>query len=144
MLTKVADTILENDITTVNIGWFCFAIKPTTLAQVYELGAIVEHMEQLGLEGNINVVIETLKRYNDLQAMNDIALVLLFRSKFKRKLFKRYIAKRLTMDIYKKILETGLASFKAAFFLTSITFLKGVRETTKQTNTAAATALGDS
>lgn len=144
MLNKVTQTILEQNVKVVKIGLFSFRIKPTTLAQVYELGAIVEQMEQLDLTGNINIVLETLKRYTDLMAMQDIALTLLFRSRRKRAFWRPYVRKCLTMDIYKEILETGMASFKAAFFLTSITFLKGVKETTKLTNTAEATVHGDS
>ena len=48
------------------------------------------------------------------------------------------------MKKYQTMMEYYLMTIRAAFFLISFTSLKGMKEITKQTNTAEATALGDS
>lgn len=129
----------------INIGFFWFKIKPLTLSQIWEIGSIVENLEQLDIENsNANIVTEMMKRSDMIKECLDIVLTIIFRGKIKRFLFGRYIKKRLTMNHYKKIIEYSLISFQAAFFLTSLTFLKGTKTITSQTNTEGATVLGDS
>ena len=113
------------------------------MAQIYDIGALVEKAEGLDLHGEFNPIVEMLSRYKDVALCSQIVIIMLFRSRVMRKLFGWYVKQTLTMAKYKEIIEYGAVTFKAAFFLTSFTFLKGAKETTKMTNIVEATALGD-
>jgi len=142
-VSETTATLLERP-RKVKIGWRMFKVHPLTLAQIYEMGAIVEGIEGLDLHGEVNVIVETLRRFRDMERIQRLVMVMLFRNKRKRWWWRRYIKRHLTIDVYQNVLETGMATFKAAFFLTSITFLKGVQDVTKTTNTAEVTAHGGS
>lgn len=114
------------------------------MAQIYDIGAIVEKTEEIALEGEFNPIVEMLSRYTDVKLCSEVVVVMLFRTRIMRKVFGWYIKHHLTMQRYKKIIEYGAITFRAAFFLTSFSFLKGTKEMTKTTNTAEATARGGS
>lgn len=141
-VAKAAATVLETP-TLIKIGRKTFKILPLTLSQIYEIGAVVERIDSLDMQGDVNVIVETLRRYKDFQQMQQLVMIMLFRRHCKRRWWNRYVHRHLTMELYQKVLETGIESFKAAFFLTSITFLKGLRKMTEPTNTPEATARGD-
>lgn len=125
-------------------GLLFFALRPMTMAQIYEIGALVEKTEGIDLHGDFNPIVEMLSRYKDVKLCSQVVVIMLFRSRIMRKLFGWYIRHHLTMSRYQEVIEFGAITFHAGFFLTSFSFLRGAKETTKMTNTAVATALGDS
>lgn len=142
-VAKTSDVITEKPIW-MRFGLLYFVLRPMTMAQIYEVGALVEKTEGIDLQGEFNPIVEMLSRYKDVDICSQVATIMLFRSRFMRKLFGWYVRHNMTMSRYKQIIEYGAITFQAGFFLTSFSFLRGAKETTKMTNTAAATALGDS
>lgn len=142
-IKKTSDVLTEKPIV-VRFGLLFFVIRPMTMAQIYEIGSIVEKTEGLELEGDFNPIVKMLESYKDIKICSEVACVMMFRSIWMRKLFGWYVKHQMTMARYQKIIEFGAITFRAAFFLTSFSFLKGTREVTKMTNTAEATARGDS
>ena len=142
-IKKTSDVLTEKPII-IRFGLLFFVIRPMTMAQIYEIGAIVEKTEEIELEGDFNPIVKMLESYKDIKACSDVATTMVFRSRWMRKLFGWYIKNHLTMARYQRIIEYGAITFRAAFFLTSFSFLKGAKEVTKTTNTAAATARGGS
>lgn len=125
-------------------GCFPFIVKPLTLIQLWDIGAVTVNMPEVDQEKlkNLNSVSASLLYSDEAKKMSDIAAILIFRSTWKRKLFSGFIRKRLTMKKYKKLQNFMAHSMDATFFLSTIIFLKGVNEPTKPTNTPEATALG--
>lgn len=140
---KTSNTISEKPMY-IRFGWLVFKIKPATLLQIYEAGSELEETNSLDLKGKINPVEVLLKSYKDIDIASKIVVILMFRSLLCRLLFGRFVRHRLDMYKYQKIMDYSVLSFNATFFLTNFTFLKGVREVTKPTNTPEATARGDS
>lgn len=139
---KTSDVITEKPLL-IRFGLLFFVLKPMTMAQIYEIGALVEKTEEIDLNGNFNPIVKMLSQYRDIKTCSQVATVMLFRSLWMRKLFGWYVRHHMTMKRYQSIIEYGAITFRAAFFLTSFSFLKGTKETTKTTNTAAATVHGD-
>lgn len=142
-IQKTSDTISEKPIV-IWFGLIPYIVKPMTLAQIYAIGGVVESMEEIDLNGNFNAIAKMLQRYDDINRCANIVTLMVFRSHLMRKLFGWHVKRNLTMKKYQRVIEYGALSFRAAFFLTSFSFLKGVKETTKMTNTAEATTRGDS
>ena len=140
---KTADVITEKP-KYMRFGLLYFVLRPMTMAQIYEVGALVEKTEGIDLQGEFNPIVEMLSRYRDVDTCSKVATIMLFRSRLMRTLFGRYVRHHMTMNRYKEIIEFGAITFQAGFFLTSFSFLRGTKETTKMTNTAEVTALGDS
>lgn len=140
---QTADVLTEKP-KYMRFGLLFFCLKPMTMAQIYEIGGLVEKTEGINLEGEINPIVEMLSRYEDVETCTQVAITMLFRSRIMRKLFGWYVRRHMTMNRYQEIIEFGAITFRAGFFLTSFSFLRGAKETTKMTNTAAATVLGDS
>lgn len=142
-VSRTADVITEKPMI-IRFGLLYFVLKPMTMAQIYEVGALVEKTDGIDLQGEFNPIVEMLSRYQDVKTCSQVAIIMLFRSRVMRKLFGWYVRHHMTMSRYKKIIEFGAITFQAGFFLTSFSFLRGAKETTRMTNIAAATALGDS
>lgn len=142
-IKKTADVLTEKPII-IRFGLLFFVVRPMTMAQIYEIGAIVEKTEGIDLNGDFNPIVKMLQSYKDIKTCSEVATTMVFRNRLMRKLFGWYIKHHLTMARYQRIIEFGAITFRAAFFLTSFSFLKGTKEVTKMTNTAAATARGDS
>lgn len=140
---KVANTIAERPI----IIWFgClpFIVRPLTFMQLFDIGSISKDMpeiEQQKIDGRTNVS-ATLVYYEEADRMSEIAVMTIFRSIWIRKLFRKYIKKRLTVRKYKKLQDYMAQTMDATFFLSTIIFLKGLNETTMPTNTPEVTAHG--
>lgn len=129
----------------IHIGFFWFLLKPLTLAQIWELGSYLENVEDIEIKnGNNTVVAETLNHHRAMKSCAEMMKIILFRGRLKRWLFGRYIKNHITMAQYKKVMEYSFISMQASFFLTSFTFLKGIKTITNPTNTSDPTALGDS
>ena len=143
LANKTHDTITERPLL-IRVGLLFFMARPLTLAQLWRVGAIVAEMPELNLEGRFNPMAKVLERPNDFRLCTEIFIALLFRSWLSQKLFGWYIRKHLTPQQYAKLLTYTTQSFDASFFLTNLTFLKGIKTVTSQTNTDEAIALGDS
>ena len=142
--TKVTSDTLSEKPRLIRFGFLYFKMKPLTLSQIWEIGSVLESQKIDPVQGDVNVIAEMIQRTDNIKAAQDIAIIMLFRNGLHRKLFGDFIKSRLTMERYQKMMEYYLMTIRAAFFLISITSLKGVKEMTKRTNTAQATVLGDS
>ena len=137
---EVANTLSEKGIW-IRIGFLPFRLRPITLAQIYEMGAIANDINADGLEEKkkIKILAETIAHYNDARIMSKVFVICLFRSLLMRFLFGWYIRHNLTMREYEKLITFESTSFNINFFLTSIIFLK---KTTTMTNPNLTTAHG--
>ena len=137
---EVANTLSEKGIW-IRIGFLPFRLRPITLAQIYEMGAIANDINADGLEEKkkIKILAETITHYNDARIMSKVFIICLFRSLLMRFLFGWYIRHNLTMREYEKLITFESTSFNINFFLTSIIFLK---KTTMMTNPNPTTAHG--
>ena len=140
---EVANTMSERPIL-IWFGFIPFLVRPLTFTQIYDLGSISKDMpevEQQRVDGRTNVS-ATLLYYEEAPRMSEIAVMTIFRSVWMRKLFRKFIKKRLTVRKYKKLQNYMARTMDATFFLSTIIFLKGLNETTKTTNTPEVTAPG--
>ena len=121
---KVADTLLEKP-KKIKVGMFAFKAYPLTLAQIYEMGVFANQIKSADFENGdkVNVMQELIKHSNDARLMQEVFIVCLFRKKWKRRLFRTYLKKRLTILHFSEIVKFLSSSFNINFFLTSITFL---------------------
>jgi len=135
---KTADTLVERAVW-IRIGWMFFRMKPLTLGQIYEMGVFTCDLNSEGLDVNVktNSVAEMFMRHNSAKLMQEIFLVCLFRRRWKRWLFRRYILKRLTVGIFQLLVNYIISSFSANFFLTSIIFLRQTNMITEPSQTTA-------
>lgn len=123
----------------IKVGWLTFKMKPLTLSQIYEMGAVAAMVDASDLKSKdkVNVISEMILHHNDAKAMQDVFLVCLFRSHLKRKLFRRYILKRLTVSKFQELINIISRSFEVNFFLTSIIFLSQTKAITEPNPTTA-------
>jgi hypothetical protein len=128
---KVKDTLLEKGFK-MRFGIFPISVKPLTLAQVQEIGALAgglgtndDELKEMQFADGLS----DLAKYGDL--INDICLIILFRSQSKRGLLGGFIKKRLTSDHYKKLMGWLYQTFDFGFFLTSLVFMRGIKTKTK-------------
>lgn len=142
--TQITSDTLSEKPRLIRFGFLLFLMRPLTLSQIWEISALLENVEAQDLKGKVNVIAEMLGQKNNLQQASKVVTAMLFRSSLNRVIFGRFIRKRLTMKRYQTMMEYYLMTLRAAFFLISITSLKGIREIAKPTNTAEATVLGDS
>lgn len=141
---QVSDVLNEKP-QPLKVGRFTFRVKQPTLAQIYEMGAVAIDLQDGDLQrkiaenARVNVIAEAIAHHNDARIMQQVFLILLFRSRKWRWLWKRYILHRLTVDKFNELIGIVGRSFNINFFLTSIIFLK---QTTKITEPKQTTALG--
>lgn len=143
LATKVDETLSERPIF-VRIGLLWYMARPLTLAQMWEIGAAVETMDDVELSEGAYTLPLILSRHGDFRLCERVALIMLFRSRWKRWLWGWYVRRHLTSAVYKRVVEYAFRSFSAGFFLTALTFLKGIKTMTSPTRGAAATAPGAS
>lgn len=119
-------------------GMLPFIVKPLTLVQIWDIGAISKDMPEVEQEkiDKLNAVSATLLYSGEAKKMADIAVLTMLRSVLMRWLFGSYIKKRLTIRKYKRLQDYMANTMDASFFLSTIIFLKGLNETTKTTNIA--------
>ena len=116
---EVANTLSEKGIW-VRIGFLPFRLRPITLAQIYEMGAIANDINADGLEEKkkIKILAETIAHYDDARIMSKVFVICLFRSLLMRFLFGWYIRHNLTMREYEKLITFESTSFNINFFFT--------------------------
>lgn len=133
---RVRDTLLENGFK-MRVGVLPIMVKPLTLAQVQEIGALSgglgaewDELKEMRFADGLSNLAEN----GDL--ISEICLVILFRSQRKRWLFGNYIRKRLTSEHYKELMGWLYRTFDFGFFLTSLVFMRGIRTKTKDGESA--------
>ena len=133
---KVADTLLEKP-KKIKVGMFTFKAYPLTLAQIYEMGVFANQIKSADFKDGdkVNVMQELIKHSNDARLMQEVFIVCLFRKKWKRRLFRMYLKKRLTILHFSEIVKFLSSSFNINFFLTSITFLTQAKVMTEPKTT---------
>lgn len=121
---RVSDALSEEG-HKIKVGALTFRLKPLTLAQIYEMGAVANDIDAKDLQEKerIRVIAELIAHHEDAKAMIDVFIICLFRKKWKRWLYRSYITHRLTAPIFQEAMNSITQSFDANFFLTSIIFL---------------------
>lgn len=75
----------------------------------------MKEVDQSKLNGRTSVS-ATLVYYEEADRMSDIAVMTIFRTTWKRKLFGKFIKKRLTVRKYKKLQDYMAQTMDATFF----------------------------
>ena len=123
---KRTEEVLTEKSKWLRIGFLPFRLRPLTLAQIYQMGKYCNEIdcEGVSLHQRINIVATMFAKYENIPFMQDVFCTCLFRTRFMRFIFKRYLRHRLTMAHFKKMVDYITQSYDANFFLTSIIFLK--------------------
>ena len=137
-----ADTLTERS-KWVIIGLLPILVRPLTLGQIYEMGAFVNEMDagDLDLRKKYNATAEMLLHYKNAPLMQQVFLMCVFRRRWKRRLFGKYVLKRLTVSKFQVAMEVITNAYTTNFFLTSIIFLS---QTKRMTEPKQRTVLGQS
>lgn len=129
--TKTADTLMERGYF-MRVGLLPIYVKPLTLGQVIEIGELSSYLEEYDMDEEPSNMAKFAFRHSmDVETLQEIALVAVFRSKFKRKIFGWYIRKRLNTRILKDCLKAVFNTFDYAFFFSSTIFLKEMKRKKK-------------
>lgn len=127
--TRTADTITER-------GYFVFVgilpiyVRPLTFGQVVEIGELASMLEDYDAETDTkNMAKYVIEHTADVELLQEIAIIALFRSKIKRRLFGWYIRRHMNTRNYKKAFKAIYGTFDYAFFFTSSLFLKEIKKT---------------
>jgi len=134
--SKVASALTEKS-TWMMVGLLPIRLKPITLGQIFEMGEFVNDINSEGLSVNarINTIAEMLLKYKNAPLMQEVFIVCAFRNRWMRKIFRRYILKRLTVGHFQKVIEHITKAYTANFFLTSIIFLHQTKPMTEPKQT---------
>lgn len=121
------------------VGLLPILLKPLTLGQIYEMGEYTCQMEGAELDRKSQVLasVEMLTRHKSAKLMQEVFLVCAYRKRWKRRLFRHYILKRLTVSGFQKALSVITNAYTASFFLTSIIFLHQTNGITEPSQTTA-------
>ena len=119
------------------VGKLRITLRPITFAQIYEMGACAHEIKPINIKDGdkVNTMHELFEHYKDAKAMGEIFLVCAYRKGWKRRLFRKYILSRLTINEFNKLIKFISTSFNANFFLTSINFLSQAKIMTEPTTT---------
>jgi len=133
---KVAETLGEKS-AFIRVGWLPIRIRPLTLHQIFEMGALANDIDMKGLESlkQFNILQQMMEHSNDAEIITKIAVVCLFRKRWKRWLFGRYVRKRIQLEHWAKITSFIATTFDGNFFLTSIIFLSRAKTLTEPQTT---------
>ena len=77
-IKKTTDVLTEKPIV-VRFGLLFFVIRPMTMAQIYEIGTIVEKTEGVELNGDFNPIVKMLEAYKDVKACSEVIVSMVFR-----------------------------------------------------------------
>lgn len=133
-MTKISteETFSEKGIW-IRFGLLPVHLKPLTLAQIWEIGELVNTCEQLDIQGTFNGIEKMLSMHKDIRVLQKVVIKAIFRSSIARFLFGWYIAKKTTMTRYNEVITFCAQSFNAPFFFQSMTFLRGSAKQTMNT-----------
>ena len=130
--TKTADTMIEKPYR-MRVGMFLFKVRPLNMSQVIEIGELASYMKEFDAENeNGNIARYAYKNTEDVELIQDIAVIAMFRNRLKRRIFGRYVKKRLTTYVLKQCFTAIYDTFDYAFFFTSSIFLRGVAATQRK------------
>lgn len=124
----------------IRIGSLPFYMRPVTYGQIVEISACVSTMEGLTEEDSGTQLSIALLHGKDAAAIADIASIMIFRTRWMRFFFRRYIKNHITASKVSQVLKFLYKSIDPDFFLTTIIFLKGIDQT-KPTKTTAPSPL---
>ena len=135
---KVSQALSETPIS-IKIGKTSFKARPLTLSQIYEMGAIANEINAEGLEEKkeVRIIAELIEHYKDAKIMQEVFIVCLFRSRWKRRMFGWYVRRKLTIRIFQQLMTYISQTFDASFFLTSLIFLRQTKMMTEPNPTTA-------
>jgi len=133
---KTADVLTERSYW-IFVGLLPIRLRPLTLGQIYEMGEYINDLDSknLDLRSKLNVTAEMLAKYKNAPLMQEVFLVAAYRRRWKRRLFRRYILKRLTVGKFQKVMDVITNAYTANFFLTSIIFLHQTKPMTEPKQT---------
>lgn len=138
----IADTLNEVS-TLIKVGALPLKIRPLTLGQIYEMGAVANDIDVTDITGSnaesIRIMPAIIQHHKDARRMQEIFVICAFRSRIKRFLFGWYIRRKLRVVHFQELISYISTSFNANFFLTSIIFL---RQTVIMTEPSPTTAPG--
>ncbi len=120
----------------VRFGFIPFYIRPLTLAQIWEIGELIQQCKAVELQGSFNPIEKMLESHKDLHFLQKVVIKAIFRGSVARLLLGWYIRKRTTMERYKRVITFCAKSFDAPFFFQSMTFLRGAKRVTMNTHEA--------
>ena len=98
-------------------GMIPFLVRPMTLAQIWQIGEKIGDIEEINIEGEFNPYQKVFSMFKDVKNANEITPIIVFRSRLMRRIFGRFIRKRMTMKKYNELLQYASLSFDASFFL---------------------------
>lgn len=126
---RVAEAINEKG-KWIKIGWMPFYMRPITYGQIADLSAEVSQLEGFNEEDEGKPLFSVaMKHGKDFTQMCSVVCAAIFRSKWTRYIFGRYLRRHLTGNHFRKVQEYIFVSVDPAFFLQSIIFLKGMNRT---------------
>ena len=135
---KIAETLTERSVW-MRIGLLLIRLRPLTFGQIFEMGEFVNDMDgnDIDTKALLNATAAMLKKHGNAPLMQEIFLISAFRRRWKRRLFRRYIFKRLTVRHFQKAMEIITNAYTTNFFLTSIIFLSQTKPMTEPKPTTA-------
>lgn len=141
--TKVKDTITEEP-KRIKIGKFYFNCNPLNLSQVVEIAELIKNNVKLDdKELDSTMISLSLNHPEYAETMKEVCLIAIFRTKFKRCVFGRYIKKNLCSEEYKAIFTHITEAFDYCFFLGSLIFLKNTTTKKREGDMTPETHIGD-
>lgn len=129
--TKTTETLSEKSVWLL-IGLLPIRVKPLNLRQITEVGELALMIDDVMLDTEQLLSTFLFSRGKELPIIEEISLKVLFRERWKRFLFGRYIKKRLTTKQLKKVISILEMSVDYRFFLNSLIFLRGMKMKTKE------------
>ena len=133
---KKTSSVMTEKGTWVRFGLIPFYIRPLTLAQIWEIGELIQECKAVELQGSFNPIEKMLESHKDLHFLQKVVEKAIFRGSVARFLLGWYIRKRTTMKRYKQVITFCAQSFDAPFFFQSMTFLRGAKRVTMNTREA--------
>lgn len=128
MNTKAIDTIEEKG-SFFLIGMLPVYARPLTLSQVIEIGEISAYMREAGeIKDGRDIFKFTFDSPIDVECLQEIAVVALFRSRLKRKVFGWYVRRKMNTRTLKKCMSVVFETFDYAFFFNASISLRGVKK----------------
>lgn len=129
MNTLTTDTLNERG-RLIRVGILPLYVRPLTLSQVIEIGEVSAYMKEFDADEAKNEMMAKYAFSNtmDIECVQEIAIIAVFRRKFMRRLFGWYIKRNLTSAVLKRIMPIIFDTFDYAFFFTSTLFLSGVKK----------------
>lgn len=130
---KKTSSVLTEKGTWVRFGLIPFYIRPLTLAQIWEIGELIQKCNAVELQGSFNPIEKMLKSHKDLRFLQKVVVKAVFRGSVARFLLGWYITKKTTMKRYNQVINFCAQSFEAPFFFQSMTSLRGLKQVTMNT-----------